>query len=129
MLNARTHPTNHNGHVAKTKPVEKPKVKPCRSAHCVITSSTAHQGLITPNYPSSVAKPLAPWPRDQGDVSDLYKVTSRADRLSKVKIDGRRLGCSASQYTSATGSARVVDRGSAIQRTETCSNSGRIDRE
>ncbi len=32
------------------------------------------KALVTPPYSSSVAKPLAPWPRDQGEVSELYKV-------------------------------------------------------
>ena len=32
------------------------------------------KALAAQPYSSSVAKPLAPWPRDQGDVSELYKV-------------------------------------------------------
>lgn len=32
------------------------------------------KALVTPPYSSSVAKPLAPWPRDQGETSELYKV-------------------------------------------------------
>ncbi|CAF0750041.1 unnamed protein product [Didymodactylos carnosus] len=32
------------------------------------------KAFTTSNYPSSIAKPLAPWPSDHGEVSDLYKV-------------------------------------------------------
>ncbi|CAF5215707.1 unnamed protein product, partial [Rotaria magnacalcarata] len=56
MNNGRLHATNQHGTVAKVKPVDKAKT------------------LVAPSYPSSVARPLAPWPRDQGEVSELYKV-------------------------------------------------------
>ncbi|CAF3510924.1 unnamed protein product [Rotaria socialis] len=56
MNNGRSHATNQHGTVAKTKPVDKAKT------------------LVASSYPSSVARPLAPWPRDQGEVSELYKV-------------------------------------------------------
>ncbi|CAF4568450.1 unnamed protein product [Rotaria sp. Silwood1] len=56
MYNGRSHTTNQNGTVGKTKSTDKSKT------------------LVTPPYSSSVARPLAPWPRDQGEVSELYKV-------------------------------------------------------
>ncbi|CAF1606325.1 unnamed protein product, partial [Adineta ricciae] len=56
MYNGRSHTTNQNGTVAKINPGDKSKT------------------LVTPPYSSSVSKPLAPWPRNQGEVSELYKV-------------------------------------------------------
>ncbi|CAF4055950.1 unnamed protein product, partial [Adineta steineri] len=56
MYNGRSNATSQNGTVAKTNPGDKSKA------------------LVAPSYPSSVTKPLAPWPRNQGEVSELYKV-------------------------------------------------------
>lgn len=78
MHNGRLHPIHHNGTGAKTKSkvnvhdfysVTRQKIS-C-SVFCFVFHN---QDLVSPNYSSSVAKPLAPWPRDQGEVSELYKV-------------------------------------------------------
>lgn len=74
MYNGRSHATNQNGAAAKTKPVDKSKVNILVNILINIQRYTLLKALVAPPYPSSVARPLAPWPRDQGEVSELYKV-------------------------------------------------------
>ena len=76
MLNGKDTPVNENGIITKVKPSKTPTVRP-EISHIefpMLLSMVGFKALISPPYSSSIAKSFAPWPRDQGEVSELYKV-------------------------------------------------------